>query len=348
VLRPPAGLPDRLAELLAARAGGCDADARAVLSALAVAGRPLTEDMLASIAGLDPDTVRAGLRELAAARLLAASATDEGFRPRHALLAEAVAAGLLPGERVVLHERTARALAAAGDEMLAGDVTRHWAAAGRSVEELLARVAAAGAAERVFGYAEAAVHLQRAIELCQAAPAAADAARAGGVSVPRLYVWAIDALEWSGDSEGAREFAGEAYHQFADHPDPATAAVIHHRVAHFQSIDAPATGLPLIEEALRLFGQAPPQPITPRPGLITVSDSWSMLRGGWRLAAPPLNVRWRWPKRPARRRWSPASCRGWDFMRSFAGGSRRVSPSFTGDGPWPRRRGMALPCCIWI
>ena len=127
---------------------------------------------------------------------------DGAHRPRHALLAEAVAAGLLPGERMVLHERTARALEAAGDEMLAAEVAGHWAAAGRAAEELPARVAAAGAAERVFGYAEAAAHWQRAIELCQAAPAAATA-RAAGIDVPRLYVRAIDALELSGDGERA-------------------------------------------------------------------------------------------------------------------------------------------------
>ena len=257
VLRPPSLLPERLAELLTARASGCGSGARAVLAALAVAGRPLTEAPLAQVAGLESEAVREGLRELLA-RLLAASTSDGAYRPRHALLAEAVAAGLLPGERLVLHERTARALDAAGDEMLAAEVARHWAAADRAAEELPARVAAAGAAERVFGYAEAAVHLKRAIELCQAAPDPASAARAADINVPRLYVRAIDALEISGDGERARELAQEAYRRFADHPDPATAAVAHHRAAHFQSIEAPAAGLPLIEEALRLFAQAPP------------------------------------------------------------------------------------------
>ena len=217
--------------------------------------------MLSEVAGLGSEAVREGLRELVA-RLLAASISDGAYRPRHALLAEAVAAGLLPGERVVLHERTARALAATGDEMMAPEVARHWAAAGRAAEELPARVAAAGAAERVFGYAEAAVHLQRAIELCLAAPTGGSTAQAadiaGGIDVPRLYVRAIDALELSGNGECARELAQEAYRRFADHPDSATAAVAHHRAAHFQSIEAPAAGLPLIEEALRLFAQAPP------------------------------------------------------------------------------------------
>jgi hypothetical protein len=88
--------------------------------------------------------------------------------------------------------------------MLAAEVAAHWAAAGRAAEELPARVAAAGAAGRVFGYAEAAVHLQRVIELCDAMPGAA------GVDVPRMYVRAIDALDLSGDNVRARAVAEEA------------------------------------------------------------------------------------------------------------------------------------------
>src|SRR5262249_59204128 len=45
-----AGLPARLADLLLARAGGCGADARRLLEALAGAGRPLTGDRLARMA----------------------------------------------------------------------------------------------------------------------------------------------------------------------------------------------------------------------------------------------------------------------------------------------------------
>jgi DNA-binding CsgD family transcriptional regulator len=254
-LRSPSGLPERLGELLVARAGRCGCDGRAVLRALAVAGRPLTEDRLSGVTGLDAAAARAGLRELAAARLLAEGGPGAAYRPRHALLAEAVAGALLPGERVALHERTARALAAEGDETLAAEVAGHWAAAGRAAEELPARVAAAEAAERVFGYAEAAVHWQRAIDLSQAVPGAA---RTSDGDLPRLYVRAVDALEISGDSEHAGVLAEEPYRRFASHPDPATAAVIHLRAAMFRGIAAPAAGLPLIKEALRLFGQAPP------------------------------------------------------------------------------------------
>jgi DNA-binding CsgD family transcriptional regulator len=254
-LRIPAGLPARLAELLAARAGRCAGDAQVVLAALAVAGRPLTEDQLCEVSGLGAAVVRRGLRELATARLLADSTGQGGHRPRHALLAEAVAAGLLPGERVVLHERTARALEAAGDDSLAAEAAGHWAAAGRSAEELAARVAAAAAAERVFGYAEAAAHWQRAIELCQMLPAAA---RAAGADLPGLYLRAIDAAELSGDTRHASDLAEEAYRRFAGHPDHATAAVVCQRAGYLRGLHDPDAGFPLVERALELFEREPP------------------------------------------------------------------------------------------
>jgi len=223
-----------------------------VLAGLAVASRPLDEDLLAAVTGLDSGAVRQGLRELAAARLLAEDTADGGHRPRHTLLAEAVADGLLPGERAALHERAARALAA--DPGLAAEVAGHWQAADKPAEELPARAAAAKAAERVFGYAEAAAHRQRAIELCQAYP---DVAAAAGIDVPRLYVRAIDALFNSGDSERAGMVAEDAYRRFASHPDPATAAVVRHCAAYFRTDDTAAASQ-LMVEALRLFEQAPP------------------------------------------------------------------------------------------
>jgi DNA-binding CsgD family transcriptional regulator/tetratricopeptide (TPR) repeat protein len=254
-LQVPPGLPARLAELLAARAGRCAGDARAVLAGLAVAGRPLTEDLLDAVTGLGTEAVRQGLRELAAARLLADDVAGGGHRPRHALLAEAVIGGLLPGERAALHERTAQALAGTGDQALAAEVAGHWRAADRPAEELPARLAAAEAAEQVFGYAAAAAHLRRAIELCSTQPAAVAAA---GIDLPRIYLRAIDALFHSGDSGQAGLVADEAYRRFAHHADPATAAVIHHCAGYYRAIDSAAAGLPLVEEALRLFEQAPP------------------------------------------------------------------------------------------
>ena len=249
-----AGLPARLAELLVVRVGRCRAAARAVLGALSVAGRPLTEPLLREVTGLDTDLARLALRELAAARLLADSTEGGTHQPRHALLAEAVASGLLPGERAALHGRTALVFEGAGDDTVAAEVAGHWAAAGRADKELPARVAAAESAEHVFGYAEAAAHWQRAIELCQAVPEASQA----GIDLPRLYLRVMRAMENSGDSAKAGELAEEAYRRFASHPDPATAAVIYQWAGFFRGMRTPAAGLPLIKEALRLFEQAPP------------------------------------------------------------------------------------------
>jgi DNA-binding CsgD family transcriptional regulator len=247
-------LPARLAELLVGRVRRCGGEARMVLDALAVAGRPLGEDVLGAVSGLDARAVHRALRKLAAARLLGDASAGQEQRPRHALLAETVAAELLAGELVVLHERIARALAAADDEALAAEVAGHWAAANRTAEELPARVRAAEAAERVFGYADAARHWQRAIALFPGVP---NAEQLIGIDLPRLYLRAMDALEASGEGERAGVLAEEAYAAFANHPDPATAAIINLRAAVFRSIGSPAAGLPLIEEALRLFEQAP-------------------------------------------------------------------------------------------
>jgi DNA-binding CsgD family transcriptional regulator len=280
----PAGLPARLAELLATRAGRCAGDARAMLGAMAVAGRPLDEDLLGAVTELDAEAARSGLRELAAARLLADDTRGGFYRPRHALLAEAVAGGLLPGERTALHERTAQALHAAGGDALAAEAAGHWQAAGRPIEELPARVAAAEAANRVFGYAEAAVHWQRAIELWPDVPGAATVA---GSDLSRLYVRAVDALFLSGDSARASVLAEEGYRRFAGHPDPATAAIACHRAAFFRPINTPAAGRrPLLEEALRLFEQAPPS-AEHAAALFDYADDFQQATGGRSQASVP-------------------------------------------------------------
>jgi predicted ATPase len=127
------GLPAGLAELLVTRAARCGGAARTVLSMLAVAGRPLGEDLIGAVSGLDPDEVRGGLRELTVTRLLADAAAGGEQRPRHALLAEAVAADLLPSEKTALHERLAQALQAAGEDAFAAEAAGHRAAAGRAL-----------------------------------------------------------------------------------------------------------------------------------------------------------------------------------------------------------------------
>ena len=86
------------------------------------------------------------------------------------------------------------------------------------------------------------------------------------MSLPELYVRAIDAHYVSGRAEDASVLAEEAYRRFAGLPDPAINAVIHERAARFRGLaaaylggqHAPGPSVPLITEALRLFEQAGP------------------------------------------------------------------------------------------
>jgi hypothetical protein len=58
VLSRGAALPARLAELLLGRVASCSGTAGTVLSAQAVASRPLNEELLGAVSGLDVDTIR--------------------------------------------------------------------------------------------------------------------------------------------------------------------------------------------------------------------------------------------------------------------------------------------------
>jgi hypothetical protein len=229
------GLPGRLADLLAARAGRCAGAARAVLAGLAVAGRPLEEDLLGAVTGLDAEVVRGGLQELAAARLLAEDA----------------------------------------------------------------------------------------------------AAAAAGIDLPKLYVRAIDSVYLSGDSVHAGMVAEEAFSRFARHPDPAIAAVVRHDVAYFRAFDGHADGLPLLEEALRIYGQAPPS--SGHADALRDYASLFMLNVEGRLQAglAALNRAMEIAEAAHATAIIPRILSVIAFTTSFAGRSRRASPPWSRDGHWP-------------
>jgi DNA-binding CsgD family transcriptional regulator/tetratricopeptide (TPR) repeat protein len=250
----PRRLPGGLTDLLTGRVRQVSGAAQAVLAGLAVAERPLTEPALAAVTGLPEPAVRPALGELSAANLLAPFDDDAGCRPRHALLAEAVTASLLPSERLSLNARTAMVLEATGDPAVMAEVAGHWAAAGRPAEELRASVAAAEAALQVFAFGQAADLWRRAIELSERLP---DAAARLSLDPARLHLSAIYALSSCGRRSEADRLTEETYRRFAASPDRAVAARVHSLTGSSRSIDDPAAGRPLYEEALRLFTGAP-------------------------------------------------------------------------------------------
>jgi hypothetical protein len=130
------------------------------------------------------------------------------YRFRHALIAEAAYATLLPGEREAVHERIARALGAL--RASAGELAEHWIAAGRPVEALSASLQAARDAEAVSGLSEALRHLERVIELWEQVPRAEEVA---GVAMDAVLEWATE-LAGDGGSRPAVLAMSEARELF--------------------------------------------------------------------------------------------------------------------------------------
>ncbi|RYJ07373.1 MAG: LuxR family transcriptional regulator, partial [Actinomycetales bacterium] len=157
-------VPEELADVLLVRYDGLGQDARTVVAAAACAGGPVDDSVLAGVTGLDDATLHTALREAVDRRILVS--VDDGFRFRHALLAEAVHDDLLPGERKRLHTRFLDVLLAEGGA--AAEISLHAHAAGRADVAFDADVRAAADSTRIGGYHEAAVHLTRALEIVPA------------------------------------------------------------------------------------------------------------------------------------------------------------------------------------
>ncbi len=113
-------------------------------------------------------------------------------------MVEVVAADLMPGERVELHGRYARALAAGPEGPgVAAQLAHHWQLAAEPANALAATIAAAEESERVRGYAEAYRHWLRASSLQVKVPdgAAERSSRSRGHFLER----AAESAELAGD-----------------------------------------------------------------------------------------------------------------------------------------------------
>jgi DNA-binding NarL/FixJ family response regulator len=246
-----AELPRRVRDLLLQRVSRLDPATQGLLRLAAAAGRDVGYPLLRALAAVPEPGVRDSLRQAVEHEVLVADQAAGTFRFRHPLLAEAVYSTILPGEREDLHARLAGELSRTAAASPA-ELAPHWAAAGRAVEALAASVEAARQAEAVFGLAEAAAHLERALTLWPAVPGAAALA---GLDLASLCSWAAGLASQTGASPRAAELAGRAIELTGDQ-DPARAALLHVDLGVYQyangSNDA---GLATFERAVEL---APP------------------------------------------------------------------------------------------
>ncbi len=196
-------LPGSLAELVLVRLDRLTDDARLVVGAVACAGGPATDAMLAEVVGLDADQLDASLREAIDHKVLVSRGDSYGFR--HALLAEAVHDDLLPGQRRRLHSSFLAALTGPGGPGPGREVALHAEAAGDRATAFTASVRAGHDAVRISGYDEAAGHFRHALTFLDSAPDDVDAVG--------LVVDAVDALVASGQLRTAAQLLREQLDQ---------------------------------------------------------------------------------------------------------------------------------------
>ena len=221
-------LPRGLREALLRRVAGLDARTQALLRLAAAAGRDVGYPLLRALAALPEHELRESLRRAVEHGVLVADRATGSFRFRHALLAEAIYATILPGEREEVHGRLAEELARSG-AATAAELAPHWAAAGRSAEALVASVAAAREAEAVFGLSEALAHLERALTLWDSLP---DASESVGLDLDEVCAWTAELASQTGDAPRAVELARRAIELVGETNRP-HAALLHERLSRY-------------------------------------------------------------------------------------------------------------------
>ncbi|MGO4258722.1 helix-turn-helix transcriptional regulator [Marmoricola sp. RAF53] len=163
-------VPDDLAELLLVRLDRLSEAAQQVVRAASVSGRRVSHALLAEVAGVSEADLDLALREAVELNVLVPTSNDF-YRFRHALLAEAVYDDLLPGERVRMHAAYVAALSSGTVNGTAAELARHARAARDLKTAVDASIRAGDEALSVGGPDEAADHFGTALELL-AEPAA--------------------------------------------------------------------------------------------------------------------------------------------------------------------------------
>ena len=253
---PDGELPRGLRDALLQRVAGLDRGTQSLLRLAAAAGHDVSYSLLAAVAGRPDRDLRESLRRAVEHGVLVADQAAGSFRFRHALLAEAIYATILPGEREELHARLAEELARS-DAATAAELAPHWMAAGRSSEALAASVEAARQGEAVFGLTEAHAHLERALALW---PSVADAPELAGLDLAELCAWTAEVAAAVGAATRAAELTERAIDLVGPDDAHRTALLLVHLAEHLYQTDRDGAGLAALERAVELVPAEPPSP----------------------------------------------------------------------------------------
>ena len=240
-----------------------------MLRVAAVAGRRTGHRLLATVAALPEDALLEGLRAAVTRHVLVHD--SDGYAFRHALLEEAAYADLLPGERTALHLALAEALSE--DPSLAvgaaaAELAHHWSAAHRMPEALAAYVCAGIEAERVCAFAEAAQHLERALEIWDLVE---DAEERSELGLTAVLARAAQAAHCAGEHHRAITLGRRAL-ELADRTgDMASLAQAHERLGiYLWAGGGSDAALASYREAERVL---PPEPPTPELARVLAAEA---------------------------------------------------------------------------
>jgi DNA-binding CsgD family transcriptional regulator len=232
----PHALPRTLRDLVTSRLETLSPTARRVVRAIAAAHGPVPHRLLAAVAdgqrlGANDhellDAVREGVER--GVVVVDDRGAEEGYRLRHGLMTDVVVRELLPGERMHLHRAYATALERDRDRGLPGVDARlvhHWQHAGDLPRALGAAVAAARAATRLRGHAEAHRHWLRAALLIGDLPAETADLPCRGECLEQ----AAEAAHLAGDHDQAVALLTE---RLEDEPEGGRSALLHARIGQY-------------------------------------------------------------------------------------------------------------------
>ncbi|MGA5302386.1 helix-turn-helix transcriptional regulator [Nucisporomicrobium flavum] len=156
-------LSDTLREIFLSRVDELPPHAHDVVHAVAAGVEPVEHELLARVLPLPENELIEAVRDAVAHRFVTSAA--DGYRLRHQVVAEVLAHEVLPAEHTARHRRYAEALEAFAGEPDHARLAHHWQQAGEPARALPSVVAAARAAERLYGFAEAYRHWALALEL---------------------------------------------------------------------------------------------------------------------------------------------------------------------------------------
>ncbi|MEV4636535.1 AAA family ATPase [Actinoplanes sp. NPDC049548] len=146
-------LSDTLREIFLSRVDELPQHAHDVVHAVAAGVEPVEHALLARVLPLPEAELIEAVRAAVAHRFL--TSAPDGYRLRHQVVAEVIEHEVLPAEHAARHRRYAEAIEAAPGDTDHARLAHHWQQAGEPTRALPSVIAAARAAEQLYGYAEA-------------------------------------------------------------------------------------------------------------------------------------------------------------------------------------------------